>query len=85
MLAQRAFTRRLAQSAPRTVLRRTYASHGIGESGLQGAADNAFNRERAAVKQHAADTSGAYLPIYHCPQPKTHNPQCVPISGERRD
>ena len=25
---------------------------------LEGPADNAFNRERAAVKQHAADTSG---------------------------
>ena len=32
---------------------------GIGEKGLQGAADNAFNRERAAVKEHAGATSGA--------------------------
>lgn len=31
---------------------------GIGEKGLEGAADNAFNRERAAVKEHAAATSG---------------------------
>jgi cytochrome c oxidase subunit 6a len=31
---------------------------GIGEKGLQGAADNAFNRERQAVKDHAAGTSG---------------------------
>lgn len=31
---------------------------GIGAKGLEGPADNAFNRERAAVKQHAADTSG---------------------------
>lgn len=29
-------------------------------SGLQGAADNAFNRERQAVKDHAAATSGTY-------------------------
>ena len=28
--------------------------------GLEGPADNAFNRERAAVKQHAADTSGKW-------------------------
>ena len=30
----------------------------VGAKGLEGPADNAFNRERAAVKQHAADTSG---------------------------
>lgn len=33
---------------------------GIGARGLEGPADNAFNRERAAVKQHAADTSGEF-------------------------
>ncbi|KAL1582495.1 hypothetical protein WHR41_08828 [Cladosporium halotolerans] len=39
---------------------------GIGAKGLEGPADNAFNRERAAVKQHAADTSGTWrkLSIY---------------------
>ena len=33
---------------------------GVGAKGLEGPADNAFNRERAAVKQHAADTSGKW-------------------------
>lgn len=33
---------------------------GVGEHGLSGAADNAFNRERAAVKDHAAATSGTW-------------------------
>jgi len=33
---------------------------GIGAEGMHGAADNAFNRERAAVKAHAAATSGMY-------------------------
>ena len=32
----------------------------VGAKGLEGPADNAFNRERAAVKQHAADTSGKW-------------------------
>jgi len=36
---------------------RRYTS-GIGAKGLEGAADNAFNRERAAVKDHAEATSG---------------------------
>ncbi|KAK5113177.1 hypothetical protein LTR85_010995 [Meristemomyces frigidus] len=31
---------------------------GLGEKGLEGAADNAFNRERAAVKEHAAASAG---------------------------
>ncbi|KAK4952281.1 hypothetical protein LTR66_013764 [Elasticomyces elasticus] len=55
-------SRRLLSPAFRTApLRRTYASsgglHGAGEKGLKGAADNAFNRERAAVKAHAAESS----------------------------
>jgi len=32
---------------------------------FQGAADNAFNRERAAVKDHAAATSGIYPFSHH--------------------
>ncbi|KAF2397502.1 cytochrome c oxidase subunit VIa [Trichodelitschia bisporula] len=42
---------------------RTYSS---AETNLHGAQDNAFNRERAAVKQHAADSSGLWrkLSIY---------------------
>lgn len=34
---------------------------GIGEKGFEGAADNAFNRERAAVKEHAAASSGTSM------------------------
>ena len=33
-------------------------SQGIGAKGFEGAADNAFNRERQAVKDHAASSSG---------------------------
>ncbi|KAF2834254.1 cytochrome c oxidase subunit VIa [Patellaria atrata CBS 101060] len=44
----------------RTVIRRTYASE------LTGVQDNAFNRERAAVKHHAEQTSDTWrkLSIY---------------------
>lgn len=53
-------SRFLKQRATRPILRsafgRRYAQ--TRESGLSGPADNAFNRERAAVKQHAAATSG---------------------------
>jgi cytochrome c oxidase subunit 6a len=38
--------------------RRPYSTEKIE---LQGVEDNAFNRERLAVKQHAAETSGMYL------------------------
>lgn len=60
----RAGQRIARQPAVRSAFRRNYASQGTaqgaGEHGFQGAADNAFNRERAAVKQHAAETSGSY-------------------------
>ena len=42
----------------RSAFQRRFAS--TGSSGLHGAEDNAFNRERLAVKQHAAATSGEY-------------------------
>lgn len=52
-------SRMLSRPAPRFVqpLRR-YATEGEAERQLSGAADNAFNRERLAVKAHAAATSG---------------------------
>lgn len=53
MFARRAATQ-LRSSVPRQFGRRQLST----ESGLHGAADNAFNRERAAVKDHAAATSG---------------------------
>lgn len=37
---------------------RQSAAHSGHETKLEGVYDNAFNRERAAVKQHAADTAG---------------------------
>lgn len=52
----RAALRRSTQALRTPVVRRTYSS---AQGGFEGAADNAFNRERAAVKQHAAETSGA--------------------------
>ncbi|KAI9748997.1 MAG: hypothetical protein M4579_007048 [Chaenotheca gracillima] len=50
-----------------TPLRRRLAStHSDPAPGLHGVQDNAFNRERAAVKQHAAETSDLWrkLSIY---------------------
>lgn len=62
MLPQRALvrsTQRLARApVARTAFRkRPYSSE---PSGLTGAADNEFNRERLAVKQHATETSGEF-------------------------
>ncbi len=51
--------RTLFQSA----VRRT--GHGVEDVKLVGAADNAFNRDRLAVKQHAAATAGECL--FHFP------------------
>lgn len=56
-MLSRAVLRRSTQ-ALRTPASRRWAS----QTHFEGAADNAFNRERAAVKQHAAETSGAYPP-----------------------
>lgn len=49
----------------RTVQRRFESSHSLPQPGdkLVGARDNAFNRERAAVKAHAAATSGKLLAL----------------------
>ncbi|EON67660.1 hypothetical protein W97_06803 [Coniosporium apollinis CBS 100218] len=60
--------RSLRTPLARSALRRPYATQGggVGETGLRGPADNAFNRERAAVKHHAAQTSDLWrkLSIY---------------------
>ena len=75
MLSQRLLgrvTARPAQLTLRNTLQRRLASSGA-QPPLTGAADNAFNRERLAVKQHAAESSGTslechnmglYLPFY---------------------
>jgi len=66
MLPQRALLRSAQRLSPRTPTirapRRPYSS----ETGLHGAEDNAFNRERAAVKHHAAESSDLWrkLSIY---------------------
>ena len=54
------FTTRAAKQLRSPILRQLGRRqlHGAGEKGFQGAADNAFNRERSAVKDHAAATSG---------------------------
>lgn len=64
MLAQRLalranapFSRCAGSPILRHTLQRRLASSG-GQPPLTGAADNAFNRERLAVKQHAAESSG---------------------------
>jgi len=63
-LVQRTVLRSTHQSSTRlfrNTLQRRFASSG--EPPLTGAADNAFNRERRAVKQHAAESSGEWHPF----------------------
>jgi cytochrome c oxidase subunit 6a len=48
----------LRSPAVRSAFQRRFAS--IESGGLHGAKDNAFNRERLAVKEHAAATSGEF-------------------------
>jgi cytochrome c oxidase subunit 6a len=50
------FAAGLRSPAIRTPFQRRFAS--AESSGFKGAEDNAFNRERKAVKDHAAATSG---------------------------
>ena len=60
MLSQKLFQRAAARPSQlplRNTLQRRLASSG-GQPQLTGAADNAFNRERLAVKHHAAESSG---------------------------
>jgi cytochrome c oxidase subunit 6a len=60
-------TQRSAQqlrSAPvRSAIQRRFNST---DSKLPWMVDNAFNREREAVKHHAASTSGAYTQLARC-------------------
>ncbi|KAK4539835.1 hypothetical protein LTR36_010296 [Oleoguttula mirabilis] len=58
MIGLRSFQRTARTPAFRQLGARRWQSMGVGEKGLEGAADNAFNRERAAVKDHAAASSG---------------------------
>jgi hypothetical protein len=55
--ATQRFATQLRPQSIRTPFQRRFASS---ESGFTGAEDNAFNRERKAVKDHAAATSGEY-------------------------
>ncbi len=57
--ASQRFASQLRSPAVRTPFQRRFAS--TESSGFVGAEDNAFNRERKAVKDHAAATSGALL------------------------
>ena len=59
-LSQRAAQQLRAAPVRSTVQRRANSSDS--KQLPSWAADNAFNREREAVKHHAAATSGAYLP-----------------------
>nr|AHA91676.1 cytochrome c oxidase subunit VIa [Diplodia sapinea]AHA91686.1 cytochrome c oxidase subunit VIa [Diplodia sapinea] len=62
-MLSRAILRRSTQALRAPVTRRTYSS---AQGGFEGASENAFNRERAAVKQHAAESSDLWrkLSIY---------------------
>lgn len=51
------FSQRAAQQLRAAGQRRSNSTQG----NFPWAVDNEFNRERAAVKHHAAETSGAYL------------------------
>ncbi|KAL8826783.1 MAG: hypothetical protein Q9191_003582 [Dirinaria sp. TL-2023a] len=64
-LLQRSAQYAVRQSRPpafRGLLQQRFASSG-GQPPLTGAADNAFNRERAAVKKHAAESSDLWRKI----------------------
>lgn len=59
MSSQRAFVRSAQLLGQRNTFRAAFRRHySAVKTEFQGAQDNAFNRERAAVKQHAAETSG---------------------------
>jgi hypothetical protein len=62
MLPQRALVRSAQRFSARTPARLP-KRHSSTEHTFTGAEDNAFNRERAAVKQHAADSSGTRSPM----------------------
>lgn len=51
------------RSIPRNAVQRRFASGEVPK--LTGAADNAFNRERMAVKQHAGESAGKRCPIFY--------------------
>lgn len=51
----------LRSPAVRAAFQKRFAS--TAESTLKGAEDNAFNRQRKAVKDHAAATSGMYFSV----------------------
>lgn len=74
MLSRRLATTQLRSPILRQVGRRQL--HGAGETGLHGAADNAFNRERAAVKEHAAGTSGMHKAHVVRESPTTDQVSC---------
>lgn len=66
MLAQRSLLRasqRVSQQIQSPAIRSSFQRRLASSSGppLTGPADNAFNRERQAVKAHAAATSGTIL------------------------
>lgn len=60
------------------IVTRRWASQASGH-GLEGAADNAFNRERQAVKDHAAATSGASSINKFIPISGNHTISHIPI------
>jgi hypothetical protein len=62
MLAQRALIRSARRLPRQLPTKRSYASQ---DANLHGAQDNAFNRERAAVKHHAEQTSSIAFPVPH--------------------
>ena len=59
LLASQRFASQLRSPVVRQTIQRRLAS--TENSALNGAQDNAFNRERQAIKDHAAATSGEYL------------------------
>ncbi|KAI9848510.1 MAG: Cytochrome c oxidase subunit 6A, mitochondrial [Sclerophora amabilis] len=64
--SSRPLTNQSCLLAPRAPPQRRFASASDPSPGLSGTQNNAFNRERQAVKQHAADTSDLWrkLSIY---------------------
>lgn len=58
LTASRILARPTIQATFRQTVARRFASQQAAETQLSGPADNAFNRERLAVKHHAEATAG---------------------------
>ena len=68
---------RVNQSTSLLLLRNTARRAYTSTPEAKAAAENAFTKERAAIKHHAAETSGTFIPShYRCQTPLTPTTNC---------